>query len=172
MFHMKKCRLCPEFFEQRSMSHIFCSPKCAIKDAKNTLKVKKAKNAKVSSVVRDKSYYVKKLQQEFNKFIRIRDMNDPCISCGKHRAAYHAGHYLSIGGHSELRFEELNVHKQCVACNMHLSGNLLNYRKGLINKIGLSKVEWLESSHDINKYTIDDLIELIADYRNKYKSIN
>jgi len=121
--------------------------------------------------VRDKKFYVKKLQVIFNRFIRLRDKADPCISCGKQRDDYHAGHYLSVGSHNELRFCEDNVHKQCAYCNFFLSGNLLNYRKGLINKIGLSKVDFLESKHEQNKYSIDDLKRLMIHYTNLIKSM-
>jgi hypothetical protein len=47
-----------------------------------------------------------------------------------------------------------------------LSGNLLNYRKSLINKIGLAEVEELENiSYENKKWSIDELKEII----NKYK---
>ena len=64
-----------------------------------------------------------------------------------------------------MRFEELNTHKQCMPCNSHLSGNLINYRINLIKKIGLEAVEWLEGPHKPKKYTIENLKEIRDKYR-------
>lgn len=112
-----------------------------------------------------------------NKYIRLRDAGLPCISCGSmmNEGGYtgaggiHAGHYRSRGACPELRYEELNIHNQCARCNNELSGNQIEYRKGLIAKIGQDKVEWLEGPHDPKKYTIDDLKEIIAKYKQKCK---
>jgi len=86
-----------------------------------------------------------KAQKVFNAWIRKRDEGLACISCGSGRPE-HAGHYLSAGHHSRLRFDERNVHCQCIRCNYFLSGNQMYYRQGLIKKIGLSEVESLEST--------------------------
>lgn len=108
----------------------------------------------------------KKAQAAFNAYIRARDKDLPCISCGRHhQGQYHAGHYMSTGAHPELRFDPLNVHKQCAPCNNHLSGNLVNYRINLIAKIGIEQVQWLEGPHDPRKYTMDDLRAIAKDYR-------
>lgn len=86
---------------------------------------------------------LKKCQTVFNKFIRNRDAGQPCISCGS-GTPNHAGHYLSQGHHSSLRFDENNTNLQCVRCNVFLHGNLINYRIGLIKKIGEEEVMKLE----------------------------
>lgn len=79
----------------------------------------------------------------FNSYIRDRDQNQPCISCGKF-TNLQAGHFYSAGKHRHLRFNEDNVNGQCMRCNYFLSGNLLNYRENLISKIGLTRVEKLD----------------------------
>ena len=109
------------------------------------------------------SELLKIAQKKFNKFIRERDKEKGCISCnGK---VQQAGHYLSQGHHSALRFDENNTNGQCIRCNLYLSGNLINYRQGLIKKIGAEKVEWLESypkkAHKWDKFS---LIEIILKY--------
>ena len=38
------------------------------------------------------------------------------------------------GAMPSLRFNTHNVHKQCSACNNHLSGNMIEYRINLIAK--------------------------------------
>jgi hypothetical protein len=54
---------------------------------------------------------------------------------------------------------------------MHLHGNLIEYRKGLIDRIGESKVDWLESNHEPEKLTVDEIKLLIKKYKNKIKSL-
>lgn len=122
--------------------------------------------------IKTRSQWVKDAQTWFNKFIRLRDESEPCISCqNHHQGQYHAGHYKSVGSSPELRFNELNNHKQCAPCNNHLSGNIDNYRPNLILKIGQDKFDWLNGYHEPAKYTIDDLKEIIATYKGKCKEL-
>jgi hypothetical protein len=92
------------------------------------------------------------------------------LNCYRPRKA-NAGHYLSTGARPELRFEPLNVHLQCEQCNTYLSGNLINYRVGLIQRIGLAEVERLEGPHPPAKLTIEDLRAIRDDYRRKLKEM-
>ena len=115
---------------------------------------------------------MREAQIAFNKFIRLRDAGQPCISCGRyHQGQWHAGHYRTVGANPELRFEELNCHAQCAPCNNHLSGNLINYRKGLLNKIGIEKLEWLEGNHPAKHYSISEIIELKKHYRARCREL-
>lgn len=70
-----------------------------------------------------------------------------------------------------LRWNEENVNAQCVPCNQHKSGNLIDYRIGLIEKIGLDRVEWLEGPQAVRKYTCDEMRELIVHYKTKVKTM-
>ena len=120
----------------------------------------------------DKSFQRKKTQALFNKFIRLRDRDLGCISCSKpFNAKYDAGHYRSVGANPELRYEELNNFGQCVHCNQHLSANLINYRIGLVQRIGQEKVDWLEGPHDPKHYTLGDLKTLQRWYQRKIKRL-
>jgi hypothetical protein len=80
---------------------------------------------------------------------------------------------MSVGGHSSLlRFHEDNCHKQSSFDNNHKSGNLVEYRVRLIEKIGLERVEWLEGPHKPMKYTIDELKDLTKHYRKLNKELS
>lgn len=70
-----------------------------------------------------------------------------------------------------LRFEELNVHKQCVPCNQHKAGNIVEYRIRLVERIGLALVEWLEQDHPPAKFTIEDAQRIKAHYKQKLKEL-
>lgn len=120
----------------------------------------------------DKSFQIKKTQQIFNAYIRLRDNAEYCISCGRsHDGQYHAGHYRSVGSCPELRFNDKNCHKQCAPCNNHLSGNLVNYRVNLLAKFGVEFIDFLEGPHEPKRYTIQDLKELQVLYSGKIKEL-
>lgn len=122
--------------------------------------------------LKDRGYQTKRVVEACNAYIRERDAGQPCISCGKNSGAkMNAGHYLTAGGHPELRFEEDNIHLQCEWCNSYLSGNIARYRINLIKKIGLERVEWLEGPHEPANRTIDDLIETRDRFKLKLKSL-
>jgi hypothetical protein len=117
--------------------------------------------------------WLKEAQTIFNKFIRLRDNGLPCISCGqKINGVKHASHYLSSGGHSAVRFHEDNVWVSCYKCNVMLSGNQIQYRRSLIKKIGVERVEWLEENGSkVKKWTIDELKEIIKKYKTKVREL-
>lgn len=117
-------------------------------------------------------------QVEFNRFIRARDALRPCISCGAPppdlsglHAGRDAGHYRSTGAASHLRFDERNCHAQCVHCNQHLAGNVVQYRLGLLARIGSDAVEALEADNEPVKLERDTLRQLKAIYRNKTREL-
>jgi len=165
----KKCRICGERFTPQftSFQKTCNATKCLVAwGKKERVRIQKSE---VREAKRDRSYWMRRCQTEFNKYIRNRDKKDPCISCGRHHTGqYHAGHYKTVGGHPALRFSEDNCHKQCSVCNNYKSGNLSEYRSNLLKKIGLERVEWLEGPHDPVKYTIEDLQEMLV----KYQSLN
>lgn len=113
---------------------------------------------------------LKRAQEVFNAAIRRRDAEKGCISCNG--SVEQAGHYFSQGHHSALRYDEMNTNGQCVRCNMHLSGNLIKYRQGLVKRYGTYAVDKLENRADIHKAWKWDRIELeqiIETYKNKWK---
>jgi len=116
--------------------------------------------------LKSRSAHMKDTQQAFNEWVRYRDASLPCVSCGRHHEGkYDAGHYRTVGSNPALRFEPLNCHKQCVPCNQHKSGNVVEYRLELVRRIGIVNVEWLEGPHEPQKYTIEELKALTAKYR-------
>jgi len=122
--------------------------------------------------LKKKGEWLREAQIAFNAYIRERDKNQPCISCQRfHEGQYHAGHYRSVGSCPQLRFEPLNVHRQCSACNEHLSGNLIEYRKSLLIKLGLDTVEWLEGPHELHHYSIDQIKDIKTLYKQKLKEL-
>ena len=170
----KKCKICKVSFTPISSTQQVCSWECAIKIVKDQkIKAVKKQIKEAKQKIKSRSDWLKDTQVVFNKYIRLRDQNDGCISCGsKSASAYHAGHYRSIGSARHLRFNELNCHRQCAACNTHLSGNLINYRQRLITKIGIYAVEELESNNATVKWSIEEIKMLKQHYSDKIKTHN
>ena len=172
---MPRCKHCREKFEAIRFNMKYClNPEC-VKVWVDTEKTKqwKAKKTQLKKELMSLQDYLKIAQQVFNRFINLRDKNKDCISCNKEiKGVRHASHYLSAGGHSAVRFHEDNVWTSCYKCNVMLSGNQVEYRKSLINKIGVNRVEWLENngSH-VKKWTIQELTDLIAIYKQKSREL-
>ena len=124
-------------------------------------------NAKTKRAAReaDKGWWRKKSLDKFQEWVKLNEPNDPCWSCGKYNVIqFHAGHYIPVGRSDALMFEPDNCHKQCSQCNSQLSGNLTKYRKTLVEKIGVERVEWLEGKHENPRYRIADYKEVYAKY--------
>lgn len=175
---MRKCPNCKAPATLRINLKLFCSIDCAVSWSKLQADKSKAKKQKEFNAetrqrkqkLKTRQEWLKDAQTVFNKFIRLRDEGIACISCGRNSGAkMNAGHYLSVGAHPELRFNEFNVHLQCEHCNSYKSGNQAQYRPRLIEKIGLQQVEMLEGPHEPLKLTIEDIKELIAEYKAKIK---
>ena len=178
----KKCRVatCRASFVPSRMGQAVCSPACAMVDApRHEPKARKAladierKDIKVrKEKLKTRADHLKDTQQAFNAWVRARDAELPCVSCGRHhQGKYDAGHYRTVGGNPALRFEPMNCHRQCSPCNTRLSGNIANYRIELVKRIGAEAVEWLEGPHEAKKYTVDELKAMTADYRAKTKEL-
>ncbi|MFD2641836.1 recombination protein NinG [Pseudomonas japonica] len=177
----KTCKSCGEKFTPSfNSTQVVCSPKCALDHAPaNQEKARKAIAQRERRAVqvrkqklKSRADYVREVQTVFNQWVRLRDADLPCISCGRHhQGQYHAGHYRTVGANPELRFEPLNVHKQCAPCNNHKSGDIVNYRINLVRRIGAEAIAFLEGPHEARRYTIEDLKALKAEYKAKIKEL-
>lgn len=170
----KRCKICKELYQATKPLQTVCGIACAIEQGKRNKASQEAKDrlaerkrdSETRQRLKSKAKLAQEAQSAFNAWIRARDAQEPCISCGAINApSYHAGHYLSTGARPNLRYEPDNVHKQCNKCNVFLHGNLINYRINLIKKIGLERVERLENDSAPRHYTREALIELAKHYR-------
>lgn len=171
----KKCKQCKDKFEIKYFNQKYCMVKDeCIKAHVEVAKSKKwkEKKAKMKNDLMTRSDYLKLAQASFNTYIRERDKDRKCISCGTYNGKMNAGHYMSVGSTPELRFNEDNVHKQCERCNTFYSGNLINYRISLIERIGIERVEFLErKDHEPEKLTIDEIKNIALKYKKLTKKL-
>lgn len=171
----KRCNLCEQelpigmFTSTRAK---YCGPCKQIRSLKQAQEMQqramgrlKNKKDKTVGIVRV-SDLKKQVQKAFNKWVRKRDDDLPCISCGGDCGKWDAGHFIAQGSSGALRFHPDNVHKQGVGCNRFKHGNLLEYRIGLVKKVGLERVEYLEEHrHDTKKWTREELEKLLEEYK-------
>ena len=157
-----------------------CSAKCAIDYANKLKEIKEKKNWKKKKKewkekLKTKKDYEKELEVIFNKYIRLRDSQDGCISCDKKAGEFRltAGHYFPAGSYKNVRFDEDNVHGQCwFDCNKNKSGNLSEYKIRLVEKIGVERFEALEKRRNKPRhFTIPELIELKEIYKEKIRKL-
>lgn len=163
----------------RNMGHVACKPDCAAihgatVEAKQKAKAQRQERAQ-DKVKREgmKTYpqLVRETQAAFNLVVRLRDQlaNHACISSGRpldwNGNAVDAGHYRSTGSAPHLRFNFENCHAQSKHDNQYKSGNAVDYRIGLIARIGLARVEALEADNMPRKWTHDDLRSMKAEFQ-------
>ena len=171
------CKSCKSEYEPIYHNGILVSKlclKCLSKKGKQKLKKDwKIEKAEIIERLKTKSDYLNELQKIFNKYIRLRDFGKPCISCNRPlRGKYDAGHYYSVGAYPNLRFNEDNVHGQCVYCNQHKHGNAADYTVNLPLRIGVERYNNLVENRNVSQnYTVSDLKELIEVYKTKINKI-
>jgi hypothetical protein len=169
-----RCKNCKEKFEPVKFLQKYCLKDECIrvfveKTKEKAWKEKKQKMQQELETIQD---YVKMTQIIFNKFIRLRDKGQVCISCQKKPLKENAGHYFNANNHWNVRFSELNCHLQCEHCNTYLSGNLIEYQRNLIHKIGIESYHELEAeARKTRKFTKDELKEIINIYKKKIKQL-
>lgn len=175
----KTCPICStEYIPRSSLQKVCHNYKCAIafnkqRDAEIAAREQRKRDKEARAKWRERKAEVKPLkhwedltQRVVNDYIRERDRNLPCISCGTWTTVqWEAGHFRSRGKASHLRYHEDNIHAQCHQCNVHLSGNQQQYRINLIAKIGAERVEALENNNAPHRYTREELDAIRKRYR-------
>jgi len=165
---LKKCKVCSQKFVLERFNQQTCDYKCAIQLAKNKQKEKEQKEWKAEkAILKDKlktlGQYEAEAKKSFQKWIRMRDDKQPCISCGiKQTDLWDGGHYKKAEIYSGVIFDENNCHKQCRKCNRFLNGNELNYRQGLIQRYGIDYADQIEQKANETRNYKFSKEELIA----------
>ena len=187
----RSCKVCKKSFKPKTLYEWWCCdkhkdeliPKLAAEARQKRLQ--KAEQRKKDEVqqerrslkvrklaVQPRSYWIKQAQQAVNSYVRERDRDLPCVSCGTMTAAqFDAGHYRTTAAAPQLRFDPRQIWKQCSVCNQHKSGNIPPYRIELIKRIGLAEVENIEGNHDRHRWTIEECKAIKAEYQAKLKQL-
>lgn len=176
---LRKCKFCGvKFTPTYSTVQAVCSPRCSIEYSKMVQKAKDNREWQREKKVRKEallshSEWLNLFQKVFNAYIRARDKGQPCISCGREvKDGGHASHLFSVGAYPNLRFNELNVWRSCIECNLHRHGNTAEYTVRLQKKLGDEVFNDLLSERSKPlKLSIPEIKEKIKEYKEKTKSL-
>jgi hypothetical protein len=161
----KRCLACKKYFNAEDGLSLpigfFCSFSHATEYAKKKQdKLRAKEKKKVDDVtkeerkqskerlkeLRTRSKWYDMLQTLVNQFVRWRDRNEPCCTCGttNPNIKYDAGHFHTKKARPDIRFELKNIHKQCSQnCNVYGSGMRNEYEKFIAKKYGQEQVDKL-----------------------------
>ena len=167
----RKCKQCGEYklteegiktplawFCCRDHAVLFAQDKQAKQKKKQIAKAKQSQAKKEKAARADlrarkkeimtRSQWYDKLQKLVNQWVKFRDKDQPCCTCGttNQKIKYDAGHFIPQKGYDPRRFELTNIHKQCsMQCNQHGSGKRAEYREFIKEKYGEDHLFWIES---------------------------
>ena len=180
----KTCKSCRQKFVPSRPMQTACSPSCAIaiaerkreKQAQHMAAEKRRETRQRLESMKSIPELIREADKAFCAFVRARDSGKPCICCGRSSSGWSrggdwdAGHYRSRGAASHLRYHEDNCHSQLKQCNRR-AFDVASYRRNLIERIGLARVETLENDNAPHKWTREELIAIRRHYTAKRKEI-
>lgn len=180
----RKCRHCKERNRTEDMivtpnNAAFCDDKCASEYGKKRIpQVRKKQQLderrENKKAIRELDAQDRKKQwaltkKEAQTLANLLDSGLPCICCDEPRGnvQFCGGHMKTAGGHPELALDLRNIHGQRNRyCNQEKSGNIegdkhsKGYRQGIVDRYGQAHLDWLESHHELQHFTCDELIAL------------
>jgi hypothetical protein len=171
----RRCRSCGNSFTPISSMSKACSVPCALDLVRQANARKEARAKREERVatrvakekLKTRREWIAEAQVAVNKVARLRDLlaGYGCISCGarpqqKFGGTFDAGHYRSVGSAPHMRYYLPAIRGQCVRCNRDLGGSAVNFRKGLVERIGIERVEEIESMQWTAKWSIEYLQRL------------
>jgi hypothetical protein len=170
----RKCRVCKSKYTPWRALQTCCSHECEFTHVMASIEKKnKREAAKSRKETKVKLEKYKTWQEWFNeckaiaqKYARLRDRLDGCISCDKASdwwGQWHGSHFRPAGNFKAVALNLLNIHKGCSECNNYKSGNLIEFQDRLILKIGQDKVDWLKSQTQPYRHSIE--------YLKRYKQV-
>ena len=169
----KKCRYCKTLFTPVLPMQVVCGIECAKAIAKKKReKVEKANDRQRKEELQPIQYWLKRAEKAVNAFVRERDREQPCISCGTNDASeWHAGHWKSVGANSALRYDLSNIHRQCDQCNVFKGGNATEYEIRLPARIGQAEVDRLKHAPRLRKWTREECQAIEQEFKLKLKEL-
>lgn len=182
-FKPRPCKTCRRIFTPDRFGKVCCSPSCAISYSRRSgppsqsaasKRVRAAERKEQKAAVMTLSKIKNLAQREVNRYIRERDYLLGCISCNapqNYDGQWTAGHYRTTKAADHLRFHEDNLAKQCGQCNYHKSGNIGEFRLGLIERIGIARVEAIENNNETKRWEREELHAIRRDYLNRWKTL-
>lgn len=169
------CMSCyPDFILNTDYGKILLE-KATIKGKQKAEKEQRKRTKEERESMKSIARLIQEAREPFQKWIRFRDANEPCISCGTTKAKiWHSGHYLKAELFTGVIFNPTNVNKQCERCNTFLNGNESEYRIGLVKKYGEMAVKELEEAANHlreYKFSRDEIKSIKTKYQKLLREI-
>ena len=185
----RQCRVklggCGESFYPERKEQIACSKACAISMApvlnakkeeakrKEQRRAEKKKDDARREALKGVPQLKKEAQEEFNRYVRLRDAGKGCFVCGVTLVlgglggGFDAGHIRSRSNADNLRFDERNVHGQCKPCNAVGATKDWQMREAADRLLGPEVAAELYADNKPIKWGRDQLREIRDTYRRK-----
>jgi hypothetical protein len=172
------CRICEKPFKRANTLQAVCGVACARKVPLLAKKAARTVEKQRREALKTRSDWLKEAQKAFNAYIRLRDQDKPCICCGSwgsdagsRGGDWDAGHYRSTGSAPHMRFDEANCHRQLKQCNRYGAGRAVDYRIGMIWRVGYAELERVEADQTLRKWTAEELRAIRDTYRAKAREL-
>jgi hypothetical protein len=165
-------------------------PECALIHGRRMIqKQKDAEHAKLKKKVKtnDRQHQIDLTQDVFNRLRKLqelkwfadRGLEPTCISCGKPKGddVWSCGHLRTRKAAKQLSFDPLNTYLQHNKnCNYEKSGDVENYKLGLIKRFGEIEgqriIDYVETNNSLASWTCDELIQMRKEFNKEIRSLN
>ena len=141
------------------------------------VKVREKKKAVKNKKLFSNTELLKVADRVFSLYIRLRDINDDgfgiCCSSGRYTdwSQIQNGHYISRK-YMKYRFSEINCNGQSAMDNVRLSGNIVEYRRFMIEKYGVeAELALFLGSKEEFHYNSEFLLDVIKIYAPQVKKM-
>jgi glutaredoxin len=185
-------RIHPECIDDYAEAQAAKAEREQAKKARAAAKVERAETKRRKLAIKTRAEWLAEAKKLVQKRRRLEELakGNGCMSCGRSQSevmgtdgwkpggAWDGGHFMSKGARPELALEPLNIWLQCKSCN---GGSGKYARKGytvnaafevnLIASEGAELVDWLKGPHDPKHFSVDDLITICAQERQKLKEL-
>ncbi len=179
---LKTCRCgCKQKFTPRSSFQTAAFPECALRLVeKKKIKDQAIRDKRERAEIRERKleskrieYWLNRAQVAVNALRRYLDKDKPCFTCQTWDAdEWHAGHWLSRGACSSLRFDwQRNIRTTCNRCNIHLGGNAAIFRVELVKELGEEMVQDMENTPRSRRWTREECQQIEADAKARLKAL-
>lgn len=200
---MARCSICKTKFERVSPWQKCSDPICALEHGRRMIAKQREQQAKAQARQKakqdrehkkqksefkknDRPHQLKLTRDAFNKMRRLqelkwfadRGLEPTCISCGKPLGndVWACGHLRTVAAAGHLRFDPLNTWLQHnFSCNKNKSGDVVNYKLGLIKRFGEIEgqriIDYVETNNSKAEWTCEQLIQMRKEFNKEIRRI-
>lgn len=123
------------------------------------------------------TYWIKQTKLVMQEYAALRDQGKACISCNTYLieqnddwvTRWDGGHYNPVGSHPEMQLLLWNINGQCRACNSFKGGMKEEQTRGIEQRYGVKRVEYLRKPYSHHHWDLDYLARMRRIFRKRMK---